>query len=92
MKHKSDEDLDESGERSDEVVYRITTLDWNAQFAIASFVISPPPPDNARLELTVDDISAEARCVSIESGRFQSISVKTSNRGFVWLRCSSGRS
>jgi hypothetical protein len=72
VNHKSDNELDENDEKSDEIVYRITTLDWNAQFAIASFVIAPPPPDNARLELIVDGISAEARCVSIESGRFQS--------------------
>ena len=72
VQHKSDDDPDENNENSEEVSYRITTLDWNAQFAIASFVITPPPPDNARLELIVNDTPSEAQCISIERGRFQS--------------------
>lgn len=55
-----------------EVAYRITTLDWNAQFAVASFVITPAPPENAQVELVINEHSADATSVSSENGRYQS--------------------
>lgn len=72
MKQTDVEEPREPDEPTDEVSYRITTLDWNAQFAIASFVISPAPPEIAQVELVINDRAAEARSVATESGRYQS--------------------
>ena len=72
VKQKSDDPSADIDDAVDEVIYRITTLDWNAQFAIASFVVAPPPLENAQVELVMNGISSEARCVTSESGRFQS--------------------
>ena len=72
MKQKAEDEPGDPEEPTDEVSYRITTLDWNAQFAIASFVISPAPPGNAQVDLVINDHSAEARSVATESGRYQS--------------------
>lgn len=72
VKQKTEDEPDDADDDAGEVVYRITTLDWNAQFAIASFVITPAPPENAQVELVINDHSAEARGVASESGRYQS--------------------
>jgi hypothetical protein len=72
MKQKAEDEPANADDDADEVVYQITTLDWNAQFAIASFVIAPAPPEIAQVKLVINDCSAEARGVANESGRYQS--------------------
>lgn len=72
MKQKAEDESDNVDDDTGDIVYRITTLDWNAQFAIASFVITPAPPEDALVKLVINDHSAEARCVANESGRYQS--------------------
>lgn len=69
-KKKNMEDSVDDG--ADEVLYRITTLDWNAQFSIVSFMISPPPPENSKVELVINRHRAMARSVESARGRYQS--------------------
>lgn len=70
IKPTSDVDVPEADEVGDEVFYRITTLDWNAQFSNASFVIMPSPPATARVELVLNQTSSDSLCVEVEGGRF----------------------
>lgn len=48
-------------EQIQHAAYRLTALNWNAQYAIASFSLSPPPPTGAKVTLVLDGITGQAR-------------------------------
>lgn len=54
------EDEDEL-QGSDEIPYRLTSLNWNARYAIATLCLSPLPPIDAQVTLVLDGVAAEAR-------------------------------
>lgn len=61
-------EADEENNSRDLATYRLTSLNWNAQYSIATFSISPLPEPASQVALVIEGVEAQARRVE-ESGQ-----------------------